>query len=843
MARFLWELIGLAECDVDAELWSTRCTTRSMWRRRRARCSIESSTASTKGVNEGTSARATAAKVHAALRQRELFGAAEYQVRRVRFGRRRRARPEHPGTQRGVQNGMKRIVVLSDGTGNGAAKAHKTNVWRLYNALDLHRDDQVAMYDDGVGSQEFLLFKLLGGAFGWGLKRNVVDLYKFLCRNYVARDPQEESDTIYLFGFSRGAFTVRVLAGLIDRCGLCTNYASERELHAIACANYAIYRKRHKGWRLASLFPSVRHRALIRDESRLRTAVRPRIAFIGVWDTVDAYGLPVDELADLWDRFIFAMRFPDRQLSQTVRKACHAVSIDDERHTFHPVLWDETTGNDSERIEQVWFPGVHSDVGGGYPRHELALVSLDWMISKVEATQTNPSGLVFLSNLRDEYRRRCDWSGVQHDSRAGLRAFYRYRPRDIEDLSRAAGAGIPKLHRSVFERIREDVVPYAPTGLPAQYNIVTTRGQALLSFETNPEKNGRRAAMNSALDVIYWRRWLYRAFVATTLLLVASPVLLEWQACARCAGLACLLDPVCGLVESVVPDLAVGWVAALCQNPGWLAALAVVYAILSILKHVAATQTFERAVKAWSVVKRSRTPLPRWQGTVTSKLRDISAGALGRAIRKAWWAVVSVIVLVAVVVAVNRLLFHIRDSTGILCEPSPVAPPVTHEEVITFRPAEPCVSTRVALVAGSTYRFDVRVLSDWMDGDLPAGPDGFDNPAPSELWAFKPFRRHVSRPWFELTGRVGRSGGETFPIGAGTCYTAKSNGPLYLYVNDAVFGFLPGRWWAFPYFWSLGLNSGSAIVNVAPVGQSSVRDRVDRCTSATAGWECTKCTG
>ena len=118
---------------------------------------------------------------------------------------------------------MKNIILLSDGTGNSAAKRNKTNVWRLYSALDLHRKDQVAMYDDGVGSQQFLLFRLLGGAFGWGLKRNVIELYKFLCRNYEADDTNERKQTIYLFGFSRGAFTVRMLAGLIAECGLFTD--------------------------------------------------------------------------------------------------------------------------------------------------------------------------------------------------------------------------------------------------------------------------------------------------------------------------------------------------------------------------------------------------------------------------------------------------------------------------------------------------------------------------------------------------------------------------------------------------------------------------------------------
>ena len=118
----------------------------------------------------------------------------------------------------------KNIILLSDGTGNGAAKRNKTNVWRLYDALDLHRDDQVAFYDDGVGSQEFLPFKLLGGAFGWGLKRNIRELYKFLCRNY------KSGDRIYLFGFSRGAFTVRLLAGMIAYCGVYTERSEERRV-------------------------------------------------------------------------------------------------------------------------------------------------------------------------------------------------------------------------------------------------------------------------------------------------------------------------------------------------------------------------------------------------------------------------------------------------------------------------------------------------------------------------------------------------------------------------------------------------------------------------------------
>ena len=728
---------------------------------------------------------------------------------------------------------MKKIVLLSDGTGNSAAKRHKTNVWRLYQALDLHRDDQIAMYDDGVGSQQFLLFKLLGGAFGWGLKRNVIELYKFLCRNYVAGEGEEQSDRIYLFGFSRGAFTVRVLAGLIDKCGLCTNFTSERELHAAARANYAIYREKYRGLRLARLFPRIRDRALIRDRSCRNDAKPPKIAFIGVWDTVDAYGLPVDELAKLWDRFVFAMRFEDLKLSPQVEKACHALSIDDERHTFHPVLWDESKECKSGRIEQVWFPGVHSDVGGGYPRNDLALVSLDWMISKVEAS------LVFLTDLRKEYRLRCDWSGLQHDSRSGLRAFYRYEPRDIEKIRKDAGAasdgkGLAKVHRSAFERIRDKVVPYAPTGIPARYEIVKTRGKAPAFEGDDATKDARFEAMNFALDVIYWRRWLYRAFVATTLLLLASPVLVEWEVCSPCEGVACLLDPVCEVAGGVLPDPAVGWFEALCQNPGWLLLLAVLYVSLIALKHVARTKIAERAVAAWSVVKGSRIQPPKWRRTVTSRLRAVSAGALGRAARNVWWWTVFLIVLSVIVAAADRLLFHVRDSAGWLCEPSSAPMLETGHEEIDFGAARPCLRSGVELVAGTTYEFEVTVWSDWMDGDVPAGPSGLVGATPLAMKVATPFRRHLSRPWFELTGRVGQSGGEVFAVGSGTCYTAKSGGPLYLYVNDAVSGLMPGRLWAYPYFWSWGRNSGTATVRVVPVGRSSTCERADQCAGCSS---------
>src|SRR5262245_64741417 len=124
------------------------------------------------------------------------------------------------------------IVLLSDGTGNSAAKLFKTNVWRLHGALD--RSDparQVAHYSDGVGTSSFKPLAILGGVFGWGLKRNVLDIYKFLCANY------QSGDKIYGFGFSRGAFTMRVVMGLVLNQGLVRG-ATDAEIYQNAKMAY-----------------------------------------------------------------------------------------------------------------------------------------------------------------------------------------------------------------------------------------------------------------------------------------------------------------------------------------------------------------------------------------------------------------------------------------------------------------------------------------------------------------------------------------------------------------------------------------------------------------------------
>src|ERR1700745_3754804 len=135
----------------------------------------------------------------------------------------------------------RRIVLLSDGTGNSSAKVWRTNVWRMFSALDLSNDEQVACYDDGVGTSSFKPLALLGGAFGVGLRRNVISLYKFACRNCRTGD-----DEIFAFGFSRGAFTIRVTVGLIlDQGMMPPEGKTQTELDKEARQAYRAYHKSH----------------------------------------------------------------------------------------------------------------------------------------------------------------------------------------------------------------------------------------------------------------------------------------------------------------------------------------------------------------------------------------------------------------------------------------------------------------------------------------------------------------------------------------------------------------------------------------------------------------------
>jgi uncharacterized protein (DUF2235 family) len=372
----------------------------------------------------------------------------------------------------------KNIILSSDGTGNSGGKGHGTNVWRLHTSIDRygHHDNpdlkpQVAFYDDGVGTERGKFLKLLGGAFGIGLARNIRELYAFLVNNY------EPGDYIYLFGFSRGAYTVRLLAGLITTCGILKreNYATDKALEEDVKSLYKSFRRVRLSTGVESWLERI---GLIKrpKENSLSTKLQfhsdKRIKFMGVWDTVDAYAIPSDRLAKLI-QFFFYISFRDcnNALSEHVERACHAVAVDDERRTFHPVLWREKDNGDHKRIDQVWFPGSHSNVGGGYPKQGMSWVSLEWMMEHAKN-----SGLRFVEEDIEQFRENKDASDKLYDSRAGFGGYYAYKVRDIDKLYKefVSDDTVPRIHISLFERIKKRVQGYAPGNLPKKFELITS---------------------------------------------------------------------------------------------------------------------------------------------------------------------------------------------------------------------------------------------------------------------------------------------------------------------------------------------------------------------------------
>jgi uncharacterized protein (DUF2235 family) len=365
----------------------------------------------------------------------------------------------------------KRIVICSDGTGNTSIVGRGTYVFKTFEAVDLigHMNDaslmpQIAFYDDGVGTEDFKPLKIFAGVTGWGLSRNVKQLYKELVRVY---DPGDE---IFMFGFSRGAFTIRTLAGFIGSCGIldrtrcCGKTASDLD-KAVKRA-YRIYRSCYRTWLAQTIIgPPSRDRGKAFKEECSHDA---RITFIGVWDTVDAVGLPF-HISDVINSALYRYKFPDRRLSQAVDRACHALAIDDERHSFHPLLWDETTEDqDNPRIEQVWFAGAHSNVGGGYPKQGLSLVALDWMLTKAREQQ-----LRLNADERRYFLEHTNVGDKLYDPRAGLGVFYRWKTREVAAMCRRNNV-TPRIHVSVFERIAHGTEDYAPGNIPANTHIVVT---------------------------------------------------------------------------------------------------------------------------------------------------------------------------------------------------------------------------------------------------------------------------------------------------------------------------------------------------------------------------------
>ena len=257
----------------------------------------------------------------------------------------------------------KRLIVCFDGTWNSPDNGRDTNVVKIMGAIapvDKLGVPQITFYDAGVGADSRSIGRLVDGMTGRGLEQNVRDGYRFLAHNW------QPGDEIYVFGFSRGAFTARSLGGFINCCGLLPKCRVDRLIEA-----WELYRTPEKR----------RDQAVL---AKLREHAYPdvKIKCLGVWDTVGALGVPLRPLQLLNRRH----RFHDAELSGLIECAFHALAIDEKRGPFGPVLWQKKKGKHSAKVvEQVWFPGVHSDVGGGWAESSISDLALNWMIRRVQA--------------------------------------------------------------------------------------------------------------------------------------------------------------------------------------------------------------------------------------------------------------------------------------------------------------------------------------------------------------------------------------------------------------------------------------------------------------------------
>jgi len=725
----------------------------------------------------------------------------------------------------------RKIILLSDGTGNSAAKVWRTNVWRTFEAIDLAGSDQVAFYDDGVGTSSFKPLAILGGAFGFGLKRNVIDIYKFACRNW-----RDDGDELFGFGFSRGAFTIRVAMGLILNQGL-VSAESERELDRKAHAAYRAYRREryHTFWHIEKPLRALRDKLLPRYDKADNRAIS-RIRFIGVWDTVAAYGLPMDEMTRGVSRWIWPLELPNHRLDlERVARACQALSLDEPRTTFHPELWDERgtvplaprdDGKryiEDEQISQVWFAGVHSNVGGGYPDDALAYIPLVWMM-----TEAQRCGLRFKSDRGtppadpDSFKNAismCDKDGRLYDPRKGLGGYYRYGPRKLVELCHyrfskndEVVVARPKIHTSAFKRIAGRSQDYAPVGLPDVYDVVIDDGTVLTpdqyGFENNVEASSRAKTQEHVWNEIWKRRLVYFATVGATAWLLLYPLARSLPAADEYTSSIRWVSDIIRVVGGFLPGFAQTWINAYARSPGQFLALLVLAGGLTFWGTRLAIRITDSMNAIWQKTPGAPVGLPtNW----IYRLRASAAYVwFHRQLKRRWAPTFFAALFVYLGITFgSHLLYNVQDVAGLTCNESSKAQGLARGEETTFDFATShlCAGTGVAVDGfGARYRVEVEITAPWYDSDIPSPLGGFyttDAPRWSQrAWLLLgvPLRRELTRPWFRLVLRYGATGGEEVFLDPDpengkveTVIRPTRSGELFIFVNDAVLG-IP-RWY------------------------------------------------
>lgn len=748
-------------------------------------------------------------------------------------------------TQKMGSHKPKKIVLFADGTGNSSSSPHKTNVWRAYKALDVSPDkNQIAFYISGVGTNGFLPLAIIGKAFGLGLAANVKTMYKFLCRSY------NPGDEISCFGFSRGAFTVRVLAALIASEGIIdvknnknastSPVLDDEDLDRRVNAAYRQFRKTAFSPSLLSLVGAPLRDWLIDKKDKI-TGTEPYdskanlessnsnsavIKFLGVWDTVDAYGMPIDEMTRAWDRFVWPLSAKDRDLSKRVQHARHALALDEERQSFEPMLWNEdkeptwsladrpslssnakTLRVDQRSILQVWFSGVHANIGGGYPDDSLAHVSLKWIMDEAQKY----AGLKFLPAATQELNAKANTLGPAHDSRAGVGNAYRLDPRNLHQLCDYKKPGFigsikekvvgtpqnkgeainrvkiakPIIHESVFHRIREDGSGYAPINIPLNYKIFYPDGKiaeaansrAKKSFETPLEAVSREKAQRIMWNKVWYRKILYFFTLILFVLFITYPYISDnvgkvpflhvfngekphWEGL-----IAYAVRSIPNLISSIPGfGFASAWTDAYegYSFPFAILLTAIIALIIWSMKIGAGARANMRQL--WSHMNQSSSQLSNFSPW-SHNLARFLLGERYKKIKKVtrasmeFFAIAFYFVLLVIAgMFLSRSVLFVGDLAGLYCETNESEfGKFKLDTTFEFSPKDPCFVTGINLKEDQSYVIEMQIDKTWMDSMIKADLTGWKSSPNPLVHLGTPLRRHLLLPWYQPVAKLGAS--------------------------------------------------------------------------------------
>ena len=557
-----------------------------------------------------------------------------------------------------------------------------------------------------------------------------------------------------------------------------------------------------------------------------------------------AYGAPLDEMTRGISRYIWPLELPTHTLQRDrITRACQALALDEERTTFHPELWNEgdvplvPVDPDKERyikdeqLSQVWFAGVHSNIGGGYPDDALAYIPFVWMITEAQrcglkfksATAQPPAPQADPDTFRNAISMR-DKDGRIYDPRAGLGAYYRYGPRKLEFLCNANYGKTkdeddtvtiwrPKIHESAFRRIDNRAHAYAPAGLPRVYDVVREGDGAILTpsqfgLEQDDEAKARGDAQEHVWNEVWKRRIVYFATVGATLWLLVFPLVSAARREDEFTSPIRWVSDLIRIVGAFLPGFAKPWIDGYARAPGSFILLALLAGGLMLWGMRIASRISVKMGTIWCGVGAAPSGLPN---DFIYRLRSSRAYVGFHQNLKYRWAPAFFALMFVYLGAclASHLLFNVQDVAGFTCKESTTAKPWDDKEKkdsasITFDTSDFCKPTGFKVEKGARYLVEIKPVKDWTDNGITVPLGGFSAANPP-TWYHRillalvvPLRRETTQDWFHVVLRYGSVGGEEDFIepdpddyNLEATIKPKRNGEVFVFVNDAVIG-IPG---------------------------------------------------